>query len=374
MPPQPPPNQLSLALLRAYATGELPATSVRRLAAAAREDGWGDGSDLAERIATAGNSGQLPGNISRDVLKATALAGLLSSGSSPYEVAIPGETKPAKIMLPHEVLCHAVAKSGGMEPWTLNQQELQEGRLGRLLRNWANHDDVQYTGPLDDVGIVGLHMDGVQYTTSNRAGGARSVVVCSINVVSAKTPKLKNQRFPIFVLRKARLCGCGCQGYHTYQALLDVVAWSFRCLLEGQAPGARHDGSPFGAESENAQRFPRGAALPKFALLQIRSDWEQIVYTFRFRSFSSETFCWMRQAQKHGLMDFKNFSDDAPHRGTQISHEDYVMDCAVSGNQPSFLFRSPGLLLPHIAVDAMHAGDLGSFQDRQLVRIVLFPT
>jgi hypothetical protein len=39
------------------------------------------------------------------------------------------------------------------------------------------------------------------------------------------------------------------------------------------------------------------------------------------------------------------------------------MACAAEGQQPSNLFRSPGLQLKHLAVDSMHAADLGVWQD-----------
>ncbi len=47
--------------------------------------------------------------------------------------------------------------------------------LGRLVSQWGNHADV---GRASVVGVhpVGLHADGVQYTTTNRAGGAKSIM------------------------------------------------------------------------------------------------------------------------------------------------------------------------------------------------------
>jgi hypothetical protein len=53
----------------------------------------------------------------------------------------------------------------------------------------------------------------------------------------------------------------------------------------------------------------------------------------------------------------------AGHRHTLMSHEGYIMACAAEGQQPSNLFRSPGLQLKHLAVDSMHAADLGVWQD-----------
>ena len=44
-------------------------------------------------------------------------------------------------------------------------------------------------------------------------------------------------------------------------------------------------------------------------------------------------------------------------------HSDYILACAASELQPSAIFCFPGLELRHIAIDTMHSGDLGVFQD-----------
>ena len=64
-----------------------------------------------------------------------------------------------------------------------------------------------------------------------------------------------------------------------------------------------------------------------------------------------------------GDLCFHDFSPEAPHRGTLISHRSYIESCAREGSQPSNLFRCPGTLLDHLCIDSMHAGDLGAFQD-----------
>jgi hypothetical protein len=46
-----------------------------------------------------------------------------------------------------------------------------------------------------------------------------------------------------------------------------------------------------------------------------------------------------------------------------MTSRDYLIGCAQQAQDPSSLFRSPGFLLDYIAVDSMHAGDLGCFQD-----------
>jgi hypothetical protein len=264
------------------------------------------------------------------------------------------------MFLPHEIYSSEV--SDDVESWCLSPEELGGDRLGKVLRNWAGHPDVNFDGSLARVGVLGFHCDGVQYTSSMRAGGATSVLIASLNVVSAEVRK-RRRRFPLFILKKGRLCDCGCGGYHTMQLLSQVLAWSCRCLLEGIAPTARHDGSAFDAWGQN-WRLPPGAPIPHAALLQVRGDWKGLVFMFRLRSYKSNCFCWLCNCtQKPGPMCFHDLRPDAPHRATLLSHDDYMQPCLSDGEQPSMLFRCPGLSLNHILVDSMHAGDLGTFAD-----------
>ena len=345
-------------LLRLYARGDLPATSVQKLAAAAWADGWGRGDELAESLKSAGQDGTHKGNITRDVVDAARAAGLMSSSAVPYMVELPRGAGQLAVFLPHEVLFHEAAKLGDQ---VLLAPDALTSPLGQLLREWAAHPDVQ-AGDWSQVGVVGLHCDGVQYTSTIRAGGGRSILVCSFNILTGRTPAAKHRRHTIFTLRKSRLCACGCQGYHTLQVLFDVIAWSMQCSLAGVAPQARHDGSAW-TMMDVQNRLPRGVDLPRFAVLQIRGDWEFLVQAFRFRSYNSQAFCWMCNATTSGEHSYLNMADDAPHRATLMDHSAYLRGCAIDGVQPSNLFRCPGLELRHVGVDSMHAGDLGVFQD-----------
>jgi hypothetical protein len=104
--------------------------------------------------------------------------------------------------------------------------------------------------------------------------------------------------------------------------------------------------------------------LPKAALLQVRGDWGNLNELFRIRSTSSEQFCWLCDAsQSPGHLHFHDCDVTAGHRQTLIDHGAYMSACAISGDQPSNLFRAPGLQLHHLAVDSMHAADLGVWQD-----------
>jgi hypothetical protein len=354
---------LSRLLLKLFSKGELSGTQVWELASAAYIDGWGHGDSLATRLVAAGSSGRKRSHIARDLIKVAEAEGLVSSKAQPYEFSISTGGK-CSIFLPHEFY-QTLTDDVDLAQWCMSPEDIA-GRKGLagLLHEWAADLAVQYTGDLSTVGVLGIHSDGVQYTSTVRAGGSRSILVGSLNVISAASAELRSKRQPLFVLRKTRLCQCGCQGYHTIQEIMAVVAWSCRCLAAGASPSNRHDGTPWSSDDQVA-RLPSGQPLRRAALLQMRGDWEWLEQCFRFRSVNSESFCWMCEAyqRRSGPLDYKDFRPDAPHRATRISHEQYMSRCAIEMSQPSHLFQCPGFKIDHVAVDAMHSADLGTFAD-----------
>jgi hypothetical protein len=286
-------QHLSRLLLKLFAQGQLAGTTVFDLAAAAWEDGWGRLDPLATSLVRAGQGGKKRSLIAKHIIQAAEAAGLVCSKAIPYEVGIStGGT--ALVCLPHEFYPSMVANKG-LKNLCLDAEALDVGTgLAKLLKDWAENQSVEFSGDLSEVGILGLHCDGVQYTSSVRAGGARSVVVGSMNVISAGNA-VRHLRKPLFVLRKTRLCERGCQGFHTIQEIMDVVAWSMQCLLDGVTPSCRHDGSAW-TRQDRQHRLPSGQAIPTACLLQIRGDWEWFEQCFRLRSVSSDSFCWMCEA------------------------------------------------------------------------------
>ena len=88
------------------------------------------------------------------------------------------------------------------------------------------------------------------------------------------------------------------------------------------------------------------------------------MFIVRLRTHNQAEFCWMCDCTLHeGPLFFHCFGHDAPHRATRVSHRLYLQRCAAEGQQPSNIFRVPGLELQHLVVDSMHAGDLGAFCD-----------
>jgi hypothetical protein len=358
---------LAKHLLELFARGHMTGTQLQGIAKAAYDDGWGRGNDLAYRLAHAGASGANTGQVVEAIFRAARLAGFMSNTVQAYEVELPQGKGTVQVFLPHEVY-NNIAADHGLEALCLSPDELQAPRgLGALLHEWSEHRDVVAQGDPGDlrhVAILGFHSDGVGYTTTMRAGGTKGVMAASLNVVSAGSDRLRNLRRPLFTIAKTRLCTCGCKGFHTFQRVMEVMAWSFGFLVKGSAPSCRHDGEPW-SEHDRKSRIMGGAAIPRAALLQVRGDWENLEEMFRVRSVNSNQFCWLCDAEKsrNTPFTFHDFRETAPHRATLISHAAYLQAVADARDDPSKLFLTPGLELKHLTVDSMHAGDLGCFQD-----------
>ena len=205
------PNQLSIELLRLFAKGELAGTQLQTLAMAACQDGWGHDDALAFMLAHAGSAGKRRGAVATEVIEAAESLGIICNDSHPYYVKL-HDAGLAQMYLPHEVFTDMVARSD-LARWCLTPDQLStEQGLGKLLKDWGDHPDVEFAEDLGSVAILGMHMDGVQYTSSLRAGGARGILVASVNVVSAQSNSDEQVRQPLLVLRKSRLCSVGAVG------------------------------------------------------------------------------------------------------------------------------------------------------------------
>ena len=81
---------LSFQLLKLFAEGALPATSVQILAAAAQADGWGSEDELAGKLARLGSGGKYVGNVLRDLVRLSRNLGIAEVMPEPYVVQVPG--------------------------------------------------------------------------------------------------------------------------------------------------------------------------------------------------------------------------------------------------------------------------------------------
>ena len=346
---------LSLELLELFGTGTLHCKEVARVARAARRDGWGEGDFLAERLAAA----QRP----RDLYRAARQRRLMEALPGRYFFEVPGRGGPRETscFLPHETL-QGLAETEGLQPFTLSAAELAaESGVGRTLTQWSAHPDVapNLAREITEVVAIGMHADGVRYSADIRAGSARNLYVMSWNFL-AGSPEQRARRFLFCVLAKHFLCDCGCEGFHTFQAVFAVFAWSMSLLLGKASPTRRHDNSWFTAW-DRKHRLRGIARLPAAALVQIRGDWEWLCQCFRFRSYGADVFCYLCEACRsaESNMCYRRFTPEADHRSTLLTHVAYFAALALEREEPSSIFLVPGVTLMTCAIDSMHTLDLG---------------
>ena len=359
-------SKLAVLLLKSFAKGELPATRVADIAKAASEDGWCKDDPLAKSLSKAADGGKQ--HALDRVVQAARKAGFMNASSQPYICKVRGPgARPTDfiIFLPHEIYAALVASTQGqVHPWCLPASVVaMDTGLGKTLRDWCSHPEVALTDAPTEIAVLGTHTDGATYTSSARAGCQKSVIVGSCNVISAREPRDRSKRHFMYARSKRLLCDCGCQGYHTYQDINEIVSWSVSLLARGVVPTERHDGSEW-SPHDLKNRLLSPASLAKAALLQMRGDWAWMSECFRFRAASQEQFCWMCEAcRSAGANCYLNVWPDAPHRATCLTHEAYIQACIRDGVEVSTIFRSPGFKLDYATVDGMHSGDLGPFAD-----------
>ena len=152
--------------------------------------------------------------------------------------------------LPHEQF-YMMVQRHGLDAFRMPaaQYNAAEG-LGALLRAWGAKEAIA----LDtrDVAVFGVHADGVSYTSSSRAGAPKGVLVCSWNVVSSGEAHHRGRRCLFFCLNKALCCNCGCEGWHTWNPLFQILSWSMGFLVSGVPPTCRHDGSEWTSAAQKA--------------------------------------------------------------------------------------------------------------------------
>ena len=173
--------------------------------------------------------------------------------------------------LPHEVFYNLVA-THGLHACAIGPDRVDDPGIPGLMKDWCDHPSVTMRHDPADVTAFGLHADGVSYTSSSRAGEAKKVIYAgSFNLISSRDVQHRALRHLCWVVSKSKLCDCGCGGFHTFQYLHMIIAWSMNILMLGKTPSRRHDASAW-TPYDMKSRLDAGLDLPAGALLQYRGD------------------------------------------------------------------------------------------------------
>ena len=77
----------------------------------------------------------------------------------------------------------------------------------------------------------------------------------------------------------------------------ELITIYIRCLLTGEFPKFRHDGTPW-ADTDKARAGLKGSLGGRAGLMQLRGDWAWWKQVFSFPAWSNNKICWCCGADK----------------------------------------------------------------------------
>ena len=189
-------------------------------------------------------------------------------------------------LLVHEVLLHIMLAIGNV---FRDMCEPPAGsRLATIKTTWEKDHNIPGH---DLLAMLGLHGDGVQFQTN-----------ASMNVISWNLCTVAGgERYVFTSVEKRDLCGCGCGGRCTLDAVLEVFKWCLLALYTGVFPNKRHDGTDW-LPSDKGRKSKTGKMNIRAGLFQCRGDWPWFKWLFGFKGWQSTTnMCWRCLANKSSV-------------------------------------------------------------------------
>jgi hypothetical protein len=308
------------------------------------------GAQGVQDLVAAGAHGTAPQNMARDLLR-TCVRG--SPWPTPYFADVPVMDKATRqetmasipFLLPHEML-EVIAQANPEKIKVFVAANIQEPELKAISTEWATmfHKDMNKITP------VGLHGDGVPFAAKMRD----SLEQLSWSLAADPTAP----RILFTALPKSTMLG-----RKTWDAVLQVVAWSMQQLALGSWPTSRHTGEAW-ASTDKARAKKGGQELTHHAaLLQCRADWAFYNAVFDFPNWSSKNICWKCRASRGGACDYKETGSDAAWRAQRLEGHAFLAEQMAAGITPSAIFSAPGFQVKHCMVDYLHTMDLGVAAD-----------
>ena len=300
-----------------------------------------------------GGGGKHPQNAHRDLLRA-----LLKKKDGPnlYWANIPlwdqdsstSVLEPLPFLLPHEVFAHYMKS----RPLKDVRSDL-DPCLSKLIEDYCHKLKLESSTFVP----LGLHADGVPHQKR------KTIEVFHWNFLGEANTSPSLSRILATVVESSFACQCGCQGRHTLDAIMEVLCWSFRSIITGSFPKTRHDGSAFTSQEKQRSTLvgPLGA---HGGILQVRGDWSYYKRLFSFPGWQSKRICWRCAASREGdACPYTVFGEEAAWRSQRYSAVDFWKEYHKQVKDPSPLFQLPGFSLDFIAIDILHALDLGVTAD-----------
>lgn len=207
------------------------------------------------------------------------------------------EVQDLETVPPHEALAAEVAADPG-----LLERALRAGPSD-WATNFTTHPAVVSAPPGVPVLPVAIYLDGVPFTALDGFLG-----IWIYNLITYK-------RHLVAVLRKSRMCDCGCRKWCSLYPVFLFLRWSFAALAAGLWPQQRHDGEPWRA-GDGGRAEKAGQPMVRGAVVLVKGDWSEFCLTMGFPTWSTQRhpclFCNCTRDTLYALEGFAPFS--FPHR------------------------------------------------------------
>ena len=146
----------------------------------------------------------------------------------------------------------------------------------------------------------------------------------------------------------------------TWNAIFEVIAWSFKCFFAKQWPEQRHDASAWEAKDVTRSKLT-GPMAAGAVLCQARGDWAFFKEVFNFPAWNcKDSMCWMCSANRDTM---KDFSLTASWRSNRRGPNDLLVSLRNQGVKPCPMFGIPLFHPGCVLVDWLHTMDLGVTAD-----------
>ena len=147
----------------------------------------------------------------------------------------------------------------------------------------------------------------------------------------------------------------------TFNAALEILAWSLKCLALGTFPGCRHDGSAWTeGEKQFRKKFYSAHKPVKALLVEIRADWVALKQVFQFpQQNENKGICWMCYATPSDIRDCKVQASWKTNRRTAAAFHSELKEAGKSCP----LWSVPGVSSKLVVVDWLRCCDLGAAVD-----------
>jgi hypothetical protein len=285
--PGPAYSALGTKLLHLWSAGEISAVKVQQLAHCAILDGAGH-VELGT-LAAAGNFGEVPGNVHRDISNAFLQSVSITEPLLVSTKAIDPKTSQLEevqspVFLPHILLADLQSYPGHLDSvmCTADLEEFWSGVEAAQDPKLSGHPMLDFTDWKTTSIPVFIHGDGVEYHERD------SLMVYSFGSLLSQGAS-QDTSFLLAAFPKSAT-----DKHETWQPLLEEMRWSFTVAFSGKHPATNSAGQPYPEGSEEAQKAGTPLTEGGFRLVvwSLQGDHDYFSNVLGLPHWRNDALCW----------------------------------------------------------------------------------